>query len=266
MFYVLTALRALLRERGRFAGSGEPNLAVLLDLVALGTVADVVQLDHINRILVGQGLLRIRAGRSQPGLRALFAAAGCDPARATAYDLGFVIGPRLNAAGRLADMSVGITCLLADDETSAAPFAAELDRLNRERREVEATMHDEALAGLDETIAADRYTLCVYRPEWHQGVVGIVRRGSRSAFTVPRSCSRGLPTASCAAPGERSPDSSARRAGSRRQTRPRNDRAVRRPRVRRGVEPRGSRAPSIHRRVRARGAGVAIARGSAADA
>jgi single-stranded-DNA-specific exonuclease len=185
MFYVLTALRALLRERGRFAESGEPNLAALLDLVALGTVADVVQLDHANRILVGHGLRRIRAGRSQPGLRALFAAAGRDPAQATVYDLGFVVGPRLNAAGRLADMSVGIACLLAEDETSAAPFAAELDRLNCERREVEATMHEQALAELDETIAVDRYTLCVYRPEWHQGVVGIVASRLKDRFHRP---------------------------------------------------------------------------------
>ncbi|HEX9275606.1 MAG TPA: single-stranded-DNA-specific exonuclease RecJ [Casimicrobiaceae bacterium] len=185
MFYVLIALRALLRERGRFARSGEPNLATLLDLVALGTVADVVQLDHVNRILVGQGLYRIRAARSQPGLRALFAAAGRDPARATAYDLGFVAGPRLNAAGRLADMSVGIACLLAEDETSAAPLAAELDRLNRERREVEATMHEQALDGLDETIPGDRYTLCVYRPEWHQGVVGIVASRLKERFHRP---------------------------------------------------------------------------------
>src|SRR5271166_3214112 len=143
MFYVLTALRALLRELGHFAAGGEPNLAALLDLVALGTVADVVQLDHVNRILVGQGLQRIRAGRMQPGLRALFAAAGRDPARATAYDLGFVAGPRLNAAGRLADMSIGIACLLADDEATATPLAATLDELNRTRREVEAAMHEQ---------------------------------------------------------------------------------------------------------------------------
>ncbi|MDQ2962057.1 MAG: single-stranded-DNA-specific exonuclease RecJ [Pseudomonadota bacterium] len=185
MFYVLVALRALLRDRGRFAGNGEPNLAALLDLVALGTVADVVKLDHVNRILVGQGLRRIRAGRSQPGLRALFATARRDPAQATAYDLGFVVGPRLNAAGRLADMSVGIACLLAEDDASAAPFAAELDRLNLERREVELTMHEEALAGLDQTIAGDRYTLCVYRPEWHQGVVGIVASRLKDRFHRP---------------------------------------------------------------------------------
>jgi single-stranded-DNA-specific exonuclease len=118
-------------------------------------------------------------------LRALFAVAARDPARATAYDLGFVVGPRLNAAGRLADMSVGIACLLAEDETSAAPFAAELDRLNRERREVEATMHEEALAGLDETIVGDRYTLCVYRAEWHQGVVGIIASRLKERFHRP---------------------------------------------------------------------------------
>jgi single-stranded-DNA-specific exonuclease len=185
MFYVLTALRARLRERGDFAGKAEPNLAALLDLVALGTVADVVKLDHLNRILVGQGLYRIRAGRMQPGVRALFSAAGRDPARASAYDLGFVVGPRLNAAGRLADMTVGIACLLAADEATAAPLATELDRLNRERREVEAAMHEQALDGLETTIADDQYTLCVYRPEWHQGVVGIVASRLKDRFHRP---------------------------------------------------------------------------------
>jgi single-stranded-DNA-specific exonuclease len=185
MFYVLTALRALLRAQGRLADGGGPNLATLLDLVALGTVADVVQLDQTNRILVGQGLQRIRAGRAQPGVRALFAAAGRDPARATAYDLGFVAGPRLNAAGRLADMSIGIACLLADDEASADPLAAVLDDLNRTRREVEATMHEQALDGLDATLCADHYTLCIYRPEWHQGVVGIVAARLKDRFHRP---------------------------------------------------------------------------------
>jgi single-stranded-DNA-specific exonuclease len=185
MFYVLTALRALLRTRGRFAEGGEPNLAGLLDLVALGTVADVVQLDQTNRILVGQGLQRIRAGRMQPGVRALFATAGRDPARATAYDLGFVAGPRLNAAGRLADMSIGIACLLAEDAASAGPLASVLDELNRTRREVEATMHEQALDGLDATVAEDHYTLCVYRPDWHQGVVGIVASRLKDRFHRP---------------------------------------------------------------------------------
>src|SRR5581483_1874715 len=131
MFYVLCALRAHLRERGAFAGRAEPNLASLLDLVALGTVADVVRLDRVNRTLVGQGLARIRAGRAQPGVTALFAVGGRDPRVATATDLGFVAGPRLNAAGRLADMSVGIRCLLASTEAEALPLARELDRLNR---------------------------------------------------------------------------------------------------------------------------------------
>jgi single-stranded-DNA-specific exonuclease len=185
MFYVLTALRALLRDQGRFAVRGEPNLAAFLDLVALGTVADVVRLDQTNRILVGHGLQRIRAGRMQPGLRALFASAGRDPARATAYDLGFVAGPRLNAAGRLADMSIGIACLLAGDEASATPLAAELERLNRARREVEATMHEQALDGLDATVADDQYSLCVYHPDWHQGVVGIVASRLKDRFRRP---------------------------------------------------------------------------------
>ena len=184
MFYVLVALRALLRERGRLADGG-PNLAALLDLVALGTVADVVRLDQTNRILVGQGLRRIRAGRAQPGVRALLAVAGRDPAQATTYDLGFVAGPRLNAAGRLADMSIGIGCLLADDEERALDAAGQLDRLNRERREIEATMQQEALLGLDEVVADDAYTLCLYRPEWHQGVVGIVASRLKDRFHRP---------------------------------------------------------------------------------
>src|SRR5439155_4970456 len=175
MFYVLIALRARLRERGHFAGREESSLAALLDLVALGTVADVVKLDHANRILVHHGLERIRAGRMQPGVRALFMVAGRDPHRATTYDLGFVAGPRLNAAGRLADMSVGIACLLADDEGTAMRLAAELDRLNRERREVEATMQEQALetldAQLDDPSAGDAYTLCLYLPERQSGAI-----------------------------------------------------------------------------------------------
>jgi len=185
MFYVLLALRARLREQGRFRDGAAPKLGSLLDLVALGTVADVVILDHLNRILVGQGLRRIRAGRMQPGLRALFAAAGRDPSRASAYDLGFVLGPRLNAAGRLADMSVGIACLLAPDEQSAAPLAAELDRLNRERREVEAAMQAQALDGLEAVVGDEQYTVCAYRPEWHQGVAGIVASRLKDRFHRP---------------------------------------------------------------------------------
>jgi single-stranded-DNA-specific exonuclease len=185
MFYVLMALRAELRARGHFAARAEPNLASLLDLVALGTVADVVRLDHANRILVDNGLQRIRAGRMQPGIRALFEAAHRDPARATTYDLGFVAGPRLNAAGRMADMSVGIACLLADDDTTADRLARELDRLNRERREVEATMQEQALAAIESIPVSDAYTICVYRADWHQGVVGIVASRLKNRFHRP---------------------------------------------------------------------------------
>jgi len=185
MFYVLTALRALMRERGSLARTGGPNLAALLDLVALGTVADVVKLDRVNRILVAQGLKRIRAGRACAGVRALFEVAGRELSQATTYDLGFVVGPRLNAAGRLADMSIGIACMLSDDDAVALRAAAELDRLNRERREVEATMQDQALASIDATVADDAYTLCLYRPEWHQGVVGIVASRLKDRFHRP---------------------------------------------------------------------------------
>ena len=188
MFYVLLALRARLRDEGAFAGAREPNFGVLLDLVALGTVADVVRLDHVNRILVEQGLARVRAGRARPGIAALFKVAGRDPQRATCIDLGFVAGPRLNAAGRMDDMSLGIRCLLCDDDAQALEFAAELDRLNRERRSVEATMQEEALADLDSIASAhddDAYTICLYRSEWHAGVVGIVAARLKDRFHRP---------------------------------------------------------------------------------
>ncbi|ENO84005.1 single-stranded-DNA-specific exonuclease RecJ [Thauera linaloolentis] len=177
MFYTMLALRAELRERGAFAGAREPNLADLLDLVALGTVADVVRLDRNNRILVAQGLARMRAGRLQPGVRALFSIAGRDPARASTTDLGFMIGPRLNAAGRLSDMSLGIECLVTDDAGRAMHIAQELDRLNRERRSIEAGMQEEALArlaGNGEVSAGGRATIALFEPDWHQGVIGIV--------------------------------------------------------------------------------------------
>jgi single-stranded-DNA-specific exonuclease len=189
MFYVLIATRALLRARARFEGGTEPNLAALLDLVALGTVADVACLDRVNRTLVGHGLARIRAGRAQPGLAALFTVAGRDPRRATCSDLGFIAGPRLNAAGRLSDMAIGIRCLLADSSDAALPLAAELDRLNRERRDVEAKMHDDALAAIEASAAAragdDSYTLCLYDAQWHQGVVGIVAGRLKDRFHRP---------------------------------------------------------------------------------
>ncbi|MFU2488832.1 single-stranded-DNA-specific exonuclease RecJ [Thauera sp. WH-1] len=174
MFYTMLALRAELRERGAFADAREPNLADLLDLVALGTVADVVKLDRNNRILVAQGLARMRAGRMQPGIRALFSLAGREPARASTTDLGFMIGPRLNAAGRLSDMSLGIECLITDDAGHAMNIAQELDKLNRERRSIEAGMQEEALIRLEGFDAGNRATVALFEPDWHQGVIGIV--------------------------------------------------------------------------------------------
>ncbi|MGH8742629.1 MAG: single-stranded-DNA-specific exonuclease RecJ, partial [Burkholderiales bacterium] len=162
MFYVLAALRAELRGRGAFASQPEPNLATLLDLVALGTVADVVGLDTNNRILVHHGLKRIREGRAHAGIRALYQVAGRDFRRASAYDLGFLLGPRLNAAGRLTDMRLGIECLLSDDAAQAFEMARELDRLNTERRSIEADMHQSALDGLIDSAVEDRFSLCLY--------------------------------------------------------------------------------------------------------
>jgi single-stranded-DNA-specific exonuclease len=188
MFYVLSATRARLREQGAFASRPEPNLGSLLDLVALGTVADVVRLDQTNRIFVEQGLARLRAGKAHPGVLALFSVAGRDSRRATAFDLGFVAGPRLNAAGRLADMTIGIRCLLADTEGEAMDLARSLDNLNRERRDVEATMQEEALADLALSsfeAREDQCTVCLFRPEWHQGVVGIVAARLKDKFHRP---------------------------------------------------------------------------------
>jgi single-stranded-DNA-specific exonuclease len=178
-FYVLLALRARLRETGWFAAQGieAPRLAQWLDLVALGTVADVAALDGNNRILVQQGLQRIRAGCCVPGLRALLEAGGRNPARVVASDLGFAAGPRLNAAGRLEDMSLGIECLLTDDPDRARAMAAQLDALNRDRREIEAEMQVQALAIVErlQLDAAGLPTgLCLFEPDWHQGVIGIL--------------------------------------------------------------------------------------------
>jgi len=174
MFYTMLALRAELRRRGAFAGRQEPNLGELLDLVALGTVADVVKLDHNNRILVAQGLARMRAGRMHPGIRALFAAAGRDPVRASTFDMGFGLGPRLNAAGRLSDMSLGIECLITDDMGRALNIAQELDKLNRERRSIEQDMQDGALARLAGFDPGNTATVSLFETDWHQGVIGIV--------------------------------------------------------------------------------------------
>jgi single-stranded-DNA-specific exonuclease len=176
-FYVLLALRAELRERGDFTLADQPRLDALLDLVALGTVADVVRLDRNNRCLVAQGLRRIRAGRMQPGVAALFAVAGRDPRGATAGDFGFAIGPRLNAAGRLADMTLGIECLLTDDAARAHELAALLDEINRERRTLESGMREDAEAQVDRAFAltgAVEPALAVFDPSFHEGVVGII--------------------------------------------------------------------------------------------
>ena len=194
MFYVMLALRAELRERGWFAarGAAEPNLAALLDLVALGTVADVVPLDRNNRILVSQGLQRMRAGKINPGLLALFRAAGRDPAKAGSVDLGFMIGPRLNAAGRLADMSLGIEALITDDMGRALNIARQLDAYNRERKEIEAGMQAQALVHLDRIDPQERAAIALFDAGWHQGVIGILasrlkEKLHRPAFAFARS-------------------------------------------------------------------------------
>jgi single-stranded-DNA-specific exonuclease len=189
-FYVLLALRARLRQQGWFAGQGidEPNLAQWLDLVALGTVADVVPLDRNNRVLVHQGLQRVRAGRCVPGLRALLEAGGRSLPRVVASDLGFAAGPRLNAAGRLDDMSLGIECLLTDDETAARDMAVRLDALNRERREIETDMQAQALTAIDNLQLDDERLpigLCLFDPDWHQGVIGILAARIRERLHRP---------------------------------------------------------------------------------
>jgi single-stranded-DNA-specific exonuclease len=174
MFYVMLALRAELRRRGAFAARPEPNLGDLLDLVSLGTVADVVRLDRNNRVLVTQGLRRMRAGRMQPGIAALFGVAGREAPRASAFDLGFALGPRLNAAGRLTDMRVGIEALVTDDFGRALNIARELDRLNRERRDVEETMRREAESAIADIDVGEAASLVLCDERWHQGVVGLL--------------------------------------------------------------------------------------------
>jgi single-stranded-DNA-specific exonuclease len=176
MFYVLLALRAELRRRGAFDATNQPKLDTLLDLVALGTVADVVKLDANNRRLVAQGLKRIRAGRMQPGVQALFNVAARDARRAAGFDFGFALGPRINAAGRLSDMTLGIECLATDSAERAAELAQQLDAINRERRDVEAGMREQAEAALEHLMPEGEPppALTIYDPEFHEGVVGIV--------------------------------------------------------------------------------------------
>jgi single-stranded-DNA-specific exonuclease len=176
VFYVLLALRRRLREAGAFEGPG-PDLSVLLDLVAVGTVADLVPLDYNNRLLVAAGLRRLRQGQGQPGLRALVELAKRDEASLTAADIGFAIGPRLNAAGRLEDMALGIECLLCDDPARARELAAVLDRINAERKDVQQQMVDAAEALVERLPMGEGAlppVLCLYEPDWHPGVVGLV--------------------------------------------------------------------------------------------
>ncbi|MEQ8952783.1 MAG: single-stranded-DNA-specific exonuclease RecJ [Gammaproteobacteria bacterium] len=190
IFYLMLALRSRLREENWFASQGiaEPNLADYLDLVALGTVADVVSLDRNNRILVNEGLKRIRAGRARPGIAALLKVAKRQPHRITAADLGFALGPRLNAAGRLDDMSTGIECLLANDENSAYQLALELDTMNRDRQQIEAEMRAQAFQALDSlALDPDRIpaALCLFDERWHQGVVGILASRVKDMYHRP---------------------------------------------------------------------------------
>ncbi|MFL0807523.1 MAG: single-stranded-DNA-specific exonuclease RecJ [Oceanobacter sp.] len=176
VFYLMLALRARLSALGHFEGGKAPNLATLLDLVALATVADVVPLDYNNRILVEQGLRRIRAGQTLVGIQALMQVAGRDPGRAVASDFGFVVGPRLNAAGRLDDMGLGIECLLTDDPDQARDMAQQLDDLNRDRKQIEASMTADAQHFIDEfdTQQSLPVGLTLFHADWHQGVIGIL--------------------------------------------------------------------------------------------
>ena len=177
MFYVLLALRAELRQRGVFDSSSQPKLDALLPLVALGTVADVVKLDANNRRLVAQGLKRVRASALPPGMAALFRAAARETAKATTFDFGFALGPRINAAGRLSDMTLGIECLLSDDATRADELARQLDAINRERRVIEGDMREMAMEiaeSLFDEGDEPPPAICVFDPDFHEGVVGIV--------------------------------------------------------------------------------------------
>ena len=209
IFYVLLALRAELKSNGWFEQTGTQPSALIdcLDLVAIGTVADVVPLDRTNRILVEQGLRRIRAGSTRPGVNALLAVAGREATAIAATDIGFAIGPRLNAAGRLEDMSVGIDCLLATDEANARRLAIELDQLNQSRRSIEQEMRDEAELLLakamtvadsesrdstdslanqsDIAVTPDDIAVCLFEPHWHQGVTGILAGRLKESLHVP---------------------------------------------------------------------------------
>ena len=190
MFYLLLALRSRMRESGRFAAAAEPDLSTLLDLVALGTIADLVPLDRNNRILVEAGLKRIRAGRACAGIAALLAAGKRDPARVVASDLGFVAGPRINAAGRLEDMTLGIECLLTDDQGRAHELAERLSAINAERRELQDGMTAKAQVEVDKWISrrgADGlpHGIVLFDPDWHHGVVGLVASKLKESLHRP---------------------------------------------------------------------------------
>ncbi|MBX6965744.1 single-stranded-DNA-specific exonuclease RecJ [Alcaligenes faecalis] len=185
IFYLMLALRAELRQRGVYEANAGPRLNELADLVALGTVADVVSLDANNRLIVTQGLERMRKGQMQAGLRALFQVAGRDPRQASAFDLGFALGPRINAAGRLADMALGIRCLITDDEDEAANLARELEDMNQDRRSIEQSMREEALRAAELAEPDTSATVCVFHPEWHQGVVGLIASRLKEKYWRP---------------------------------------------------------------------------------
>jgi single-stranded-DNA-specific exonuclease len=185
IFYVLLALRSELRLRGVFDQETQPRLEKLLDFVALGTVADVAQLDRNNRILVSAGIRRIRNGQMHPGIEALFEVSSRDPKKSNTFDLGFGLGPRLNAAGRLADMTLGIQCLIAKDLFQARKLAKELDSMNRERREIEGSMQESALENLADFSAEQRSSLCLFDTTWHQGVIGILASRLKEKYHRP---------------------------------------------------------------------------------
>ncbi|NEN75745.1 single-stranded-DNA-specific exonuclease RecJ [Pelistega sp. NLN82] len=185
IFYTMIALRAELRRRGHFTQKPEPRLDELADLVALGTVADVVKLDSNNRLLVTQGLQKIRSGKMQAGIQALFDIASTDPRQASSMDLGFKIGPRINAAGRLADMSIGIRCLISQDYDEAFELAKQLNDWNSTRRHIEQEMSQQALQEIESEAFKLKHAICVFNPEWHQGVVGIVASRLKEKFWKP---------------------------------------------------------------------------------
>lgn len=183
IFYVMLALRALLRSQGILPAKGGPRLDNLADLVALGTVADVVKLDSNNRLLVSQGLKKIRQGKLQAGVAALFTIAGRNYASATAQDLGFAIGPRINAAGRMADMSLGIHCLIEDDPKRVQQLAQELDQINHTRKAKQITMSEQALANID--VNASAASICVWQDDWHAGIVGLLASKLKDQYWRP---------------------------------------------------------------------------------